>query len=236
MNHLKLSLYCTFGLVLVAKLYEDNVGQCRVWMTSLIHPCNEHHYKNISWLYPYNWNGMEQTFPVLHLYTFGGHTFCAGPHDGRRGPPTPGVHDFPWVFPERNIRNNFGGRYNVFDAMVPNDEYRTIRILNSTFNQTQRSQNFTLPIYMDDVPEGVEELNLTLSLQSGIPSTSVNVTPAVATVRIYDLSSKFIGQFNIVLLTRKHRNICQMAQPESNSCAGMRNSQSEVYMLVRMYI
>ena len=49
---------------------------------------------------------------------------------------------------------------------------------------------------MDDVPEGVEELNLTLSLQPGIPSRSVNVTPAVATVRIHDLNSKFIGQFD----------------------------------------
>ena len=58
---------------------------------------------------------------------------------------------------------------------------------------------------MDDVPEGVEELNLTLSLQQGIPSTSVNVTPAVATVRIHDFSSKFIGQFDIVLKTRKQR-------------------------------
>ena len=59
---------------------------------------------------------------------------------------------------------------------------------------------------MDDVPEGMEELNLTLSLQPGIPSSSVNVTPAVATVRIHDLSSKFIGQFDIGFKTRKHAN------------------------------
>ena len=177
-------------------------------------------------------NNFPYTTPFILLEDI---LFCAGPHDGRRGPPSPGVHDFPRVFPERNIRNNFGGRYNVFDETTPR-EFRTVRILNNMFNQTQRSQNFTLPIYMDDVPEGVEELNLTLSLQTGIPSRSVNVTPAVATVRIHDLSSKFWGQFDIVLLTRKHRDICQMAQPESNSCAGMRKFQSEVHMLVRMYI
>ena len=130
--------------------------------------------------------------------------FCAGPHDGRRGPPTPGVHDFPQVFPERNIRNNFGGFYNVFDETAPR-EFRTVRILNNVFNQTHRSQNFTLPIYMDNVLEGVEELNITLSLQpSVLSSSSVNVTPAVATVRIHDLSSKFIGQFDIGFKTRKH--------------------------------
>ena len=131
--------------------------------------------------------------------------FCAGPHDSRRGPPTPGVHDFPQVFPERNIRNNFGGRYNVLNVMAPRG-FQTIRILNNVFNQTQQSQNFTLPIYIDDVPEGVEELNLLLSLQPGIPSTSVNINPIVVTVRIHDLSSKFVGQFDIIFKTRKHAN------------------------------
>ena len=58
---------------------------------------------------------------------------------------------------------------------------------------------------MDNVLEGVEELNITLSLQpSVLSSSSVNVTPAVATVRIHDLSSKFIGQFDIGFKTRKH--------------------------------
>ena len=60
---------------------------------------------------------------------------------------------------------------------------------------------------MDDVPEGVEELNLTLSLQPGTLSSSVNVRPAVATVRIHDFSSKFIGQLNIVSKTREHRSL-----------------------------
>ena len=45
--------------------------------------------------------------------------FCAGPHDGGRGPPTPGVHDFPRVFPERNIRNNFGGQTLVASLLGP---------------------------------------------------------------------------------------------------------------------
>ena len=148
-------------------------------------------------------NNFPSTIPFILLeYVL---FFCAGQHDGRRGPPTPGVHDFPQVFPENNIRNNFGGRYNVFDETAQR-EFRTIRVLNNVFNQTQRSQNFTLPIYMDNVPEGMEELNLTLSLQPGIPSRSVNVTPAVATVRIHDLSSKFIGQFDIGFKTRKHAN------------------------------
>ena len=57
---------------------------------------------------------------------------------------------------------------------------------------------------MDGVLEGVEELNLTLSLQPGTLSSSVNVTPAVATVRIHDFSSKFIGQFEYSRLASKY--------------------------------
>ena len=66
------------------------------------------------------------------------------------------------------------------------------RVLNQMFNATRRSQTFTFPIFMDDVPEGVEELQLTLSLQEDptLPPGSVNVTPAVATVRIHDFSCK----------------------------------------------
>ena len=65
-------------------------------------------------------------------------------------------------------------------------------VLSEMFNGTNRWQTFTLPIYMDDVPEGVEELNLTLSLvlDPTLPAGSVNVTPAVATVRILDFSCK----------------------------------------------
>ena len=65
-------------------------------------------------------------------------------------------------------------------------------VLNQMFNATQQSQTFTFPIFMDDVPEGVEELQLNLSLREDptLPPGSVNVTPAVATVRIHDFSCK----------------------------------------------
>ena len=71
------------------------------------------------------------------------------------------------------------------------------RVLNQMFNGTRRSQTFTFPIFVDDVPEGVEELQLTLSLRPDLqlPEGSVNVTPAVATVRIHDFSCKFIEWF-----------------------------------------
>ena len=72
--------------------------------------------------------------------------------------------------------------------------YQQFEILTETFNDTHWWQTFTFPIYLDDVPEGVEELNLTLSLlpDSTLPPGSVNVTPAMATVRILDLSCEFI--------------------------------------------
>ena len=47
-------------------------------------------------------------------------------------------------------------------------------------------------IYEDDVPEGVEELNVTLSLQDPRLSNRVIVRPAVATVRIRDNDSTFV--------------------------------------------
>ena len=59
------------------------------------------------------------------------------------------------------------------------------------FNDTQRSQNFSLTIFEDDVPEEVEELNVTLSLQDSSLANKVMVEPAVATVRIQDDDSKF---------------------------------------------
>jgi len=43
----------------------------------------------------------------------------------------------------------------------------------------------------DNVPEGVEELNVTLSLQDPSLANQVMVDPAVATVRILDNDSKF---------------------------------------------
>ena len=100
--------------------------------------------------------------------------------------PIPGVEDFP------RIAN---GIYYTFQEM-PFD-IPEFHVLDEMFNGTQRSQTFTFPIFVDDVPEGVEELKLTLSLQPDdqLPEGAVNVTPAVATVRIHDSSCKFIRMF-----------------------------------------
>ena len=50
-----------------------------------------------------------------------------------------------------------------------------------------------MPIADDNVTEGVEELTVMLSLQDMELATSVNVTPAVATVRILDDDSKSLA-------------------------------------------
>ena len=101
--------------------------------------------------------------------------------------PKAGVEDFPRII---------DGIYYTFQEM-PFDIIEFC-VLNQMFNETQRSQTFTFPIFVDDVPEGVEELQLTLSLQPDdqLPEGSVNVTPAVATVRIHDFSRKFIKVFD----------------------------------------
>ena len=95
--------------------------------------------------------------------------------------PIAGVEDFPRIV---------DGTYYTFQEM-PLD-IPEFRVLNQMFNATRRSQAFTFPIFVDDVPEGVEELQLTLSLQPDdqLPEGAVNVTPAVATVRIRDSSCK----------------------------------------------
>ena len=95
--------------------------------------------------------------------------------------PIPGVEDFPRID---------DSTYYTFQEM-PFD------ILNQMFNETRRSQTFTFPIFVDDVPEEVEELQLTLSLRPDLQllERSVNVTPTVATVRIQDFSCKFIRLF-----------------------------------------
>ena len=100
--------------------------------------------------------------------------------------PVPGVEDFPRIV---------DSTYYTFQEM-PFDILE-FSVLNQMFNETRRSQTFTFPIFVDDVPEGVEELQLTLSLQPNmqLPERSVNVTPAVATVRIQDFSCKFIRLF-----------------------------------------
>ena len=95
----------------------------------------------------------------------------------------PGIEDFPRIV---------DGIYYTFHEM-PFD-ITEFRVLNQMFNGTRRSQTFTFPIFVDDVPEGVEELQLTLSLQPDdqLPEGAVNVTPAVTTVRIQDSSSKLL--------------------------------------------
>ena len=97
--------------------------------------------------------------------------------------PIPGVEDFPRIV---------DSTYYTFKE-VPFQ----FRVLNHMFSGTQLSQTFTFPIFMDDVPEGVEELQLALSVRPDLQLLpgSVNVTPAVATVRIQDFSSKFIRLF-----------------------------------------
>ena len=91
--------------------------------------------------------------------------------------PIPGIEDFPRIV---------DSIYYTFQE-IPFDILE-FHILNQMFNETRRSQTFTFPIFVDDVPEGVEELQLTLSLQPDdqLPQGSVNITPAVATVRIHD--------------------------------------------------
>ena len=98
----------------------------------------------------------------------------------------PGVEDFPQIV---------DGSYYTFQEM-PFDILE-FRVLNQMFNGTHRSQTFSFPIFVDDVPEGVEELQLTLSLQPDdqLPEGAVNVTPSVGTVRIHDFSCKFINLF-----------------------------------------
>ena len=97
--------------------------------------------------------------------------------------PIPGVEDFPQIV---------DSTYYTFQE-IPFQ----FLVLNHMFNETQLSQTFTFPIFMDDVPEGVEELQLALSVRPDpqLPEGSVNVTPAVATVRIHDFSCKFIRLF-----------------------------------------
>ena len=99
--------------------------------------------------------------------------------------PIPGVEDFP-----RIVDSIY---YTIQEMPFDILEFS---VLNQMFNETQRSQTFTFPICVDDVPEGVEELQLILSLRADdkLPEGAVNATPAVATVRIQDFSCKFIEQ------------------------------------------
>jgi len=85
---------------------------------------------------------------------------------GRFDPVIPGLHDYQEIAP---------------GSVLPRD-----------FEDTRRLQTFSVVIYEDDVPEGVEKLNITLSLQDPTLANRVTVSPAVATVKIRDGDSKFI--------------------------------------------
>ena len=58
------------------------------------------------------------------------------------------------------------------------------------FEGAQRSHIVLVTIIDDNITEGVEELNVSLSLEDMGLTNSVNVTPAVATVRIQDNDSE----------------------------------------------
>ena len=58
--------------------------------------------------------------------------------------------------------------------------------LRSLFQDSRRWQTFSVTIFNDDIPEGVEDFIVTLSLMdpTGALSSLVRVHPSVATVRI----------------------------------------------------
>jgi len=71
------------------------------------------------------------------------------------------------------------------------EDYQQIENMLLDFNNTGRSQTFNVMICEDNVPEGIEELNVTLSLQDPSLANQVMVEPAVAIVRILDNDRKF---------------------------------------------
>jgi len=70
------------------------------------------------------------------------------------------------------------------------EDYQQIENMLLDFNNTERSKIFSVVIVDDEIPEGVEELNVTLSLQNQSLANQVTVEPAVATVRILDNDGK----------------------------------------------
>jgi len=82
------------------------------------------------------------------------------------------------------------------NRMLGTEDYQQIANMPLQFNDAQRSHIFNVMIFEDEVPEGVEELNVTLILDStsvGIVGERVTVDPAVATVRIRESVRKFDG-------------------------------------------
>ena len=114
-----------------------------------------------------------QCFQSLLQYTF----ICPGPRPalfGRFDPVTPGLHDYQEIAP---------------GSVLPRD-----------FEDSRRSQTFSVVIYEDDIPEGVEELKIALSLRDPSLANRVTVMPAVATVRIWDDDSKFDTLHNSIAI------------------------------------
>lgn len=76
---------------------------------------------------------------------------------------------------------------------ICNNRDRNGSILSLDFSsntQHSQSQTINVTIFEDDVPEGVEELFVVLSLQDQTLANTVNVTPAMVTVRIRDNDRK----------------------------------------------
>ena len=87
------------------------------------------------------------------------------------------------------------------------EDYQHISCTPLCYNNTQRPQTLTVIIFDDGVPEGVQELNVTLTLQDPNLANQVMVEPAVATVTIRDNDSEFDWWFQgeeiLVFVRRK---------------------------------
>ena len=95
------------------------------------------------------------------------------------------------TFPHPGSRPTFAIRR---DPRPGIEDYQQIANAELQFDDSQRSQILDVEIFEDAVPEGVEELTATLILDPtsvGIVPERVNVTPAVATVRIRDNDREF---------------------------------------------
>ena len=91
-----------------------------------------------------------------------------------------------YTFPCPGSRPTFASRRNPRPGI---EDYQQIVNMALQIDDAQRSQIFYVEIFEDAVPEGVEELNVTLILDptsKGNVGERLNVAPAVATVRIRD--------------------------------------------------
>ena len=113
--------------------------------------------------------GPLHVFPRLLFVYF----LCPGSRPSRT-PILAGIHDYQQILNSRSALTSTS-------------------VLSIAFSDTNRLQNFSVVIFEDPVPEGVEDLNITLSLSSDDMNLEdrVIVSPAVATVRIRDNDRKF---------------------------------------------